>query len=178
MPSIRVSDCHASGATQNENWPGSPTVKQNEGNEKKTMRNIIVRKVTFGLLALYAIAGLMSTAGCDEGSNVLPDYVREKVSPPPPIGISFRVGFLSDNVMQVHNLSDKRIMINIHVSYPPTSEEKNMVFPISPNSTEEYGALELDGWQFSPGGDGYVTVHGYSGRVNFKLLDDGKYRTW
>lgn len=166
MPSIRVSDCSVSGATRNENKPDSPTVKQNEGNEKekKTMGNIIVRKVTFGLLALCAIAGLM--------------YVREKVSPPPPIGISFRVGFLSDNVMQVRNLSDKHIMINIHVSYPPTSEELSMVFPISPNSTEEYGALELGGWQFSPGGDGYVTVHGYSGRVNFKLLDDGKYRTW
>ena len=53
-----------------------------------------------------------------------------------------------------------------------------MDFSIAPNSTEEYGALELGGWQFSPGGDGYVTVQGYSGRVNFTLLDGGKYRTW
>ena len=81
-------------------------------------------KITLGLVALCAITGLMSVVGCDKGSNVLPDYVREKVNPPPPIGISFRDGFLSDSVMKVHNLSDKRIMINIHVSYPPTSEEK------------------------------------------------------
>ena len=31
MPSNRVSDCRASGATRNEDWPDSPTVKRNEG---------------------------------------------------------------------------------------------------------------------------------------------------
>ena len=142
------------------------------------MRRTIVRKISFGIVALCAIAGLVVVSGCDKAGGVLPEPIREKVLPPPPIGISFRTGFLSDAVMQVHNLSDKRIMINIHVSYPPTSEGKDMNFSISPNSVEEYGALELDGWQFSPGGCGYVSVQGYSRRVNFELQNSGKYRTW
>ena len=37
MPSNRVSDCRASRATRNEDWPDSPTVKQNEGTEKQKM---------------------------------------------------------------------------------------------------------------------------------------------
>ena len=43
-PSNRVSDCRASGATRNEDWPDSPTVKRNEGMEKKEC-NIIVQIV-------------------------------------------------------------------------------------------------------------------------------------
>ena len=31
IPSNRISDCRASGATRNEGWPDSPTVKRNEG---------------------------------------------------------------------------------------------------------------------------------------------------
>ena len=142
------------------------------------MRSTIVRKISFVMVALCAIVGLVVVSGCGESDGVLPKSIREKVLPPPPIGISFREGFLSDAVMQVHNISDKRIMIHIHVSYPPTSEEKNMDFSIAPNSSEEYGALELGGWQFSPGGCGYVSVQGYSRRVNFELKTDGKYRTW
>ncbi len=34
MPSNRVSDYRASGATRNEGWPDSPTVKQNAGIEE------------------------------------------------------------------------------------------------------------------------------------------------
>ena len=34
MPSIRVSDCRASGATWNEDWPDSCEVKQQQGTRK------------------------------------------------------------------------------------------------------------------------------------------------
>ena len=37
MPSNRVSDCLASGATRNEDWPDSPTVKPKEGAERYKM---------------------------------------------------------------------------------------------------------------------------------------------
>ena len=43
MPSNRVSDCRASGATWNENRPGSPTVKPNEGTEVNRENKAIVR---------------------------------------------------------------------------------------------------------------------------------------
>ena len=39
MPSIRVGDCRVSGATRNEDWPDSPTVKRNEGMEKRKMKS-------------------------------------------------------------------------------------------------------------------------------------------
>ena len=95
-----------------------------------------------------------------------------------PIGLTFRNGFWSDGVLQVHNLSDKRILIHIHVEYPPTAEEKDYDFSIAPNETGEYGALEMGSWQFSPGGCGSVSVQGYPGKINFELLKDGHYRTW
>ena len=39
MPVIRVSDCRASGATRNEDWPDSPTVKQTRVRRKRVMKN-------------------------------------------------------------------------------------------------------------------------------------------
>lgn len=35
MPSNRVSDCRASGATRNEDWSGSPPVNRNKGEENE-----------------------------------------------------------------------------------------------------------------------------------------------
>ena len=96
------------------------------------MRSTIVRKISFVMVALCAIVGLVVVSGCGESDGVLPESIREKVLPPPSIGISFREGFLSDAVMQVHNISDKRIMIHIHVSYPPTSEEKIWISLLHP----------------------------------------------
>ena len=99
----------------------------------------------------------------------------------PPLGVSFRTGFLSDAVLQVHNLSDSRVMIHIHAVYPPTSEEIRYSFSISPNAVEEYGALELGSWQFSPGGHGDITADGYSGKIKFRVYKENgksKYEVW
>lgn len=95
----------------------------------------------------------------------------------PPISISFREGFLSDNVLQVHNPSDRVIKIHIHVSYPPTSEEKDMGFYIAAGATQEYGSIEMS-WQFSPGGNGWISVEGCPGKVGFEILNGNQYRTW
>lgn len=52
MPSNRVSDYHASGATRNEDKPGSPTVKQAKGMRKEGREN----KMIIGPVQLIIVA--------------------------------------------------------------------------------------------------------------------------
>lgn len=48
MPSIRVSDCRVSGATRNEGWPDSPTVKQKRAIKKGKKAKMALQIVTHG----------------------------------------------------------------------------------------------------------------------------------
>ena len=56
MPSNRVSDCRASGATRNEDWPDSPTVKRNKGCKGNMKMKRL--KITMAIVAMaFGIAG-------------------------------------------------------------------------------------------------------------------------
>ena len=94
MPSNRVSDCRASRATRNEDWPGSPPVNRNKGKRKMIMEikcsqcgftsngpnNHIAQKlkcsnmrvtkqVLIGVIVL-ACALTLITAGCGKQNDV------------------------------------------------------------------------------------------------------------
>jgi hypothetical protein len=90
----------------------------------------------------------------------------------PPIDITFRGGHLSNAVMKVHNLSDKRVMIHIEAADPKTSEKVAYAYSIPPNSEREYGALELGGWQFNPGSKGHVLANGYLCLIHFEISEN------
>lgn len=92
----------------------------------------------------------------------------------PPIDITFRGGHLSNAVMKIHNLSDKRVMIHIEAAYPKTQEKVARADSIPPNSVKEYGALELGGWQFNPGSQGHVWANGYLCPIHFEISEDNR----
>lgn len=56
MPSNRVRDCRASGATRNEDWPDSPTVKRNKGCKGNMKMKRL--KITMAIVAMaFGIVG-------------------------------------------------------------------------------------------------------------------------
>ena len=70
MPSIRVSDCRVSGATRNEGWPDSPTVKRNEGMEKRKMKSAMKWSTLCAGIAV-ALSGIWHVVGYP----ILKDYL-------------------------------------------------------------------------------------------------------
>ena len=80
-----------------------------------------------------------------KSAKYLPLPYREQIwgliAKDPPISIAVRSGILSDNVLQVYNLSDKRLMLAIHID--KRSGKRGMRFSIEPNGKVELGRLEL-----------------------------------
>lgn len=62
MPSNRVSDCRASRATRNEGKPDSPTVKRNEGMEKRKMKSAM-KWTTLCAVIATALQGMWHAVG-------------------------------------------------------------------------------------------------------------------
>ena len=62
MPSIRVSDCRVSGATRNEAKPEPPTVKRNEGMEKRKMKSAM-KWTTLCAAIATALQGIWHVVG-------------------------------------------------------------------------------------------------------------------
>lgn len=63
MPSIRVSDCHASGATRNENWTDSCEVKLNKVTQGNWRIDMLKTKI---LRDLGVVSMLCLAVGCSE----------------------------------------------------------------------------------------------------------------
>lgn len=151
-------------ATRNENKPDSPTVNGIEGMEKTVMRNRIVRKLAFGLIALSAIVGSIVVSGCDLGNNT------------PPVSLTFRESLLKGYVLQLHNRSSNRVVAHVYVKNERLNQSRNVSVSIAPNAMEELGVLEMD-WTFMPGENGSVSADGFSQKMHFKI-NDGGYEVW
>ena len=150
IPSNRITDCRASEAARNENWPDSPTVERNEGRRKTTKMKTIVRKVTLGLVALCVLIGLMAVSGCGEGSG--DDSIGAIVGlVPPPVSVTFRESLMKGYVLQLHNRSSNRITARVYVENKLLNQSKSVAVGIAPNEMNELGILEMD-WAFMPGG--------------------------
>lgn len=110
-----------------------------------------------------------------KSAKYLPLPYREQivglVAKDPPISISVRSGFLSDHVIQVFNLSDKRLMLAIHIE--KLSGEGSMRFSIEPNGKVELGRLELNDLVPGNGDSGWIEVDGWSKVLKFSLSSDG-----
>ena len=176
MSSNRVSDCRVSGATRNENWPDSPTVKPNEGRRKTTKMKTIVRKVTLGLGALCVLIGLMAVSGCGEGSGDGSIGARVGLVPPP-VSVTFRESLMKGYVLQLHNRSSNRITASVYVENKRLNQSKSAAVGIAPNEMNELGLLEMD-WAFMPGENGRVSVDGFTKEIYFEIYDGGKYKVW
>ena len=80
MPSNRVSDCRASGATRNEDKPDPPTVNRNEGKEKRKMKSAmkwttLCAAITTALQWIWSVVGsallFMEEKGAAPGTLVI-----------------------------------------------------------------------------------------------------------
>lgn len=97
--------------------------------------------------------------------------------PKPPLRVSARNGVLSDQVIQVHNDSDKTQCISV-VIYDSNNCGKAVGIAIKPKETKEFGRLEFaNGWKPKVGDKGLVQVHGYKSFLTFALLSSGKCAT-
>ena len=95
----------------------------------------------------------------------------------PPVSITFRQSYITGYVMQLHNRSDNRIVVQVYVENDELNQHGSISVGIEPHGMEELGLLEM-GWAFMPGDEGYVSVDGYMRKVNFEIKKSGQYRTW
>ena len=95
----------------------------------------------------------------------------------PPVSITMRVGFLSDYVLQVNNLSaTEGVEVYVQVKNGRASARSaNVVIP--PNGTAEFGALEMN-WNFQTGDYGYVLPVRYGKKLFFRKCRGRRYETW
>ena len=116
-------------------------------------------------LYLFAIAAFLFVAGCNSAQS------------DPPVTITFRSGVLSDFVLQISNMSSqKSLEVYLYVA-DDTHSVRSGNFILHPNTTKEFGALEMD-WHFKRGDHGFVSVGGMEKKLFFRVAKNGEYRTW
>jgi hypothetical protein len=112
-----------------------------------------------------------------KSAKYLPLPFREQivglVAKAPPISIAVRSGFLSDCVIQIYNLSDKRLMMTVNVEKSNGNRSKSPRFSIEPNGEKELGRLELGEWAPGNGDSGWIEVDGWTRVLKFSLSSDG-----
>lgn len=91
----------------------------------------------------------------------------------PPIAVTVRSGFLSDNVLQVYNLSAQRLMIVAHIEKQDGKRLKSPRFSIEPNGEKELGRLELGDLCPVAGDSGWIEVDGWIRVLKFSLSSNG-----
>ena len=95
----------------------------------------------------------------------------------PPVTITCRDGFLSDFVLQVHNMSDRSLRMYVYVAND-TSSYSTGIKVLHANSTLEFGYLELNGWKLKPGDRGFVKFGKFRRKMFFDFTDDCHYKWW
>ena len=96
----------------------------------------------------------------------------------PPVSITMRDGFLSEYVLQVHNLSAlESVAFRVCVTDGQKSSQSPKVV-VAPNGIYEIGKVEMNDWAFQAGERGYVYVDGYRKKLFFEVYKDGQYSTW
>ena len=117
-----------------------------------------------------------------KSAKYLPLPYREQIwgliAKDPPISIAVRSGILSDNVLQVYNMSDKRLMLAIHIEKRSGKRKQGMRFSIEPNGKVELGRLELG--DSAPGNwdSGWIEVDGWTLVLKFSLSSGGYTRSF
>ncbi len=95
----------------------------------------------------------------------------------PPIALTARTGVLSPVVIRVHNLSNLRGMEFYIYVRDATHSLRSPEDILAANQLKEVGYAET-GWKFKEGDSGFVSVKGYSTKLNFEICPNGGYRTW
>ena len=124
-------------------------------------------RIFMNKIKMIMVVGVCCTiAGCD--------WFAEK---DPPVALTFRNGVLSEQVMQVNNLSTAEgVEVYVYVANAESSARSgNMVVPA--NSAKEVGALEIK-WDFKPGDRGFVWPVRFGKKLFFELLPNNQYRAW
>ena len=89
----------------------------------------------------------------------------------PPVSVTFRESLVKGVVLQLHNLSNGRVVCSVYVKNDLKKTSKCCSFGIPPNEMVEVGLLEMN-WTFEQGEDGYVAVDGYQRKVYFEIGKD------
>lgn len=89
----------------------------------------------------------------------------------PPVFVEFRMGFLSDQVLVVRNISDQTLTGTIAFFKPNASDGKVFPLLLEPGERREFGALQIGDLAPSAGSRGYIAIDGYVFAKQFSLVD-------
>ena len=189
MPSNRVSDCHASGATRNENWPDSCKVKLHKGTQGNWRIDMLKTKILrdLGVASILCLSvgcseDLAKCSGVDGEMTFSTAYFADS-KPKEGFGYVHLKDYshydfiiqqvLDDNAVVVCADTDMNDRMLLNMTSGNSWQTAGAVNHIRKKAQKNKGALIYTKREYGDGENLDFGVYVYRGREKFELLDGG-----